>query len=77
YAKLIPKNQEAEYFGFFNMLGKFSAVLGPFLMGWVSLSTGNPRYSIFVVIIFFVIGGCFLMAHLQKQNKRLPPNSQI
>jgi len=37
YSRLIPKNQSAEYFGFYNMLGKFAAILGPALMGFVGL----------------------------------------
>jgi len=39
YARLIPKGQSAEYFGFYNMLGKFSAIVGPVLMGAVGLLT--------------------------------------
>lgn len=37
YARLIPKNQAAEYYGFYNMLGKFAAIFGPALMGLVGL----------------------------------------
>ena len=37
YSRIIPKNQVAEYFGFYNMLGKFAAILGPALMGIVGL----------------------------------------
>jgi UMF1 family MFS transporter len=37
YSRLIPKNQAAEYYGFYNMLGKFAAILGPALMGIVGL----------------------------------------
>ena len=37
YSRLIPKNKAAEYFGFYNMLGKFAAILGPALMGAVGL----------------------------------------
>jgi UMF1 family MFS transporter len=33
YSRLIPKAQAAEYYGFYNMLGKFAAILGPLLMG--------------------------------------------
>lgn len=33
YARLIPENQTAEFFGFYNMVGKFAAILGPALMG--------------------------------------------
>jgi MFS transporter, UMF1 family len=37
YARLIPKGQTAEYFGFYDMLGKFAVMLGPTLMGLVGL----------------------------------------
>jgi len=60
YAKLIPKEQAGEFFGFYNMLGKFAAVIGPFLMGWVSVTTGNSRYSILAVIVLFVSGAFVL-----------------
>lgn len=60
FARLIPEGRSAEFFGFYNMLGKFAAILGPFLMGWVSMTTGNPRYSIFAVIVLFLAGGIVL-----------------
>ena len=37
YSRLIPKNQAAEYYGFYNMLGKFAAIIGPALMAIVGL----------------------------------------
>ena len=37
YSRLIPKNKAAEYYGFYNMLGKFAVILGPVLMGIVGL----------------------------------------
>ena len=37
YSRLIPKNQAAEYYGFYNMLGKLAVILGPALMGLVGL----------------------------------------
>ena len=33
YARLIPVAKSAEYFGFYNMVGRFSAIIGPVLMG--------------------------------------------
>ncbi len=40
YSRLIPKNQApGEFYGFFNMLGKFAAILGPALIGLVGLVT--------------------------------------
>lgn len=60
YARIIPRNKAAEFFGFFNMLGKFATVVGPFLMGLASVLTGNPRFSIFSISLLFVIGGALL-----------------
>ena len=65
YAKIIPPTKSAEYFGFYNMLGKFAAVLGPFLMGRVGLlvrflgysSDLASRLSITSLSILFVAGG--------------------
>jgi UMF1 family MFS transporter len=37
YSRLIPKDKAAEFYGFYNMLGKFAAILGPVLMGVVGL----------------------------------------
>ena len=61
YSRIIPKNKAAEFFGFFNMLGKFSTVIGPFLMGWIGVVTGNPRFSILSIIILFAAGFLLLL----------------
>jgi UMF1 family MFS transporter len=37
YSRLIPKNRTAEFYGFYNMLGKFATILGPVLIGFVGL----------------------------------------
>jgi len=38
YARMIPANRAAEFYGFYNMLGKFAAIIGPALMGIVGLT---------------------------------------
>jgi UMF1 family MFS transporter len=60
YARLIPKDKCAEFFGFFNMLGKFAAVIGPVLVGWTSAVTGEPRFSLLVLLLLFALGAFFL-----------------
>jgi len=60
YTRLIPADKAAEFFGFYNMLGKFAAVIGPLLMGWVGAATGNSRYAILSVIVLFIGGGVLL-----------------
>ena len=42
YARIIPENKTAEFFGFFNMWGKFAAIIGPLLMAGVT--TLSLRY---------------------------------
>jgi UMF1 family MFS transporter len=61
FARLIPRDRAGEYFGFYNMLGKFAAVLGPLAMGGVAILTGNQRLSI-LVLEFFFVGGALLLA---------------
>ncbi|MBI1424481.1 MAG: MFS transporter [Gammaproteobacteria bacterium] len=71
YARIIPKNKSAEFFGFYNMLGKLAAVLGPLLMAIVSHMTGSARLSILSVIILFVIGGVLLLFVNEEEGHRM------
>ena len=59
-ASLIPAEQAAKFFGFYNMLGKFAAVLGPLLVGWFGVLTGSSRLGLLAVLILFIIGGILL-----------------
>lgn len=56
YARLIPTEKSGEFFGFYNMLGKFAAVLGPIAVGVTKLLTGDARLSILILVLFFVVG---------------------
>jgi UMF1 family MFS transporter len=60
YARIIPKSQSAEFFGFYNMLGKFAAVLGPLLIGVIAAMSGSSRLAMFSVSILFISGGILL-----------------
>jgi len=73
YGKLIPTDNAGEFFGFYNMLGKFAAILGPILMGITSLLTGNARYSIFAIIFLFVAGAFILCLVKEKDPHRVEP----
>lgn len=71
YARIIPKNKAAEFFGFYNMLGKFATVIGPFLMGLTSVLTRNPRFSIFSISFLFIVGGILLYFVNESEGQRL------
>jgi len=69
YSRLIPKNQSGEFYGFYNMLGKFAAIIGPTLIAVFGLAArkllGLPevlssRVSIASVAILFLAGGILL-----------------
>jgi len=56
YGKLIPKENSSEFFGFYNIFGKFAAIFGPLLMGLFTQLTGNSRLGILSLILLFVTG---------------------
>ena len=60
YARLIPPEHAGKFFGFYNMLGKFAAVLGPLMVGWVAASSADSRAGILSVLILFIAGAILL-----------------
>lgn len=56
FAKIIPKEKSNEFFGFYNIFGKFSAIMGPTLMSLTTAVTGNARWSIIGIIPLFLVG---------------------
>ncbi|MGD8569560.1 MAG: MFS transporter [Gammaproteobacteria bacterium] len=65
YADLIPPAQSAEFFGFYNMMGKSAALLGPLLVGGTVMITGNHRLGMLSLLLFF-IGGAWLLAKTRR-----------
>jgi UMF1 family MFS transporter len=60
FGRLVPEGKNAEFFGFFNMLGKFATFFGPMLMALVTYLTRDSRASILSLVLLFVIGGALL-----------------
>jgi len=71
YTRIIPPDKSAEFFGFYNMLGKFAAIIGPALMGTIALVTGSARLSILSILLLFILGAFFLNKVDVKEGKRL------
>lgn len=61
FGSLVPAGRAGEFFGFYNMMGKFASVLGPALMGTTALLTGSTRYSILSLVLLFAAGGALLL----------------
>ncbi|HQO39764.1 MAG TPA: MFS transporter, partial [Spirochaetota bacterium] len=56
FGKIIPAEKSAEFFGFYNIFGKFAAIIGPFLMGLATMLTGSSRYGVLCVVFLFIAG---------------------
>lgn len=72
FARLIPAEKGGEYFGFYNMVGKFASVLGPTLMGVTALLT-DSRTSILSLLLLFGVGG-WLLTRVREEKD---PSSRI
>jgi len=69
FGKLVPKENSNEFFGFYNIFGKFAAIMGPFLMGVVTQVTGKSNYGVLSIVVLFVIGGLLLLRVGDPQTK--------
>ena len=60
FGSMIPEDASAEFYGFFSVFEKFSAILGPFIFFAVDRITGSSRGAVLSLVVFFVIGGLLL-----------------
>jgi UMF1 family MFS transporter len=68
FANLIPREKSAQYFGFYNMIGKFSTIIGPLLIAGTALLSRqlgagpglSSRLSILSIVLLFLAGGMML-----------------
>ena len=56
FGKLVPKEESNEYFGFFDIFGKFADFFGPLILSFCAFAFGSSTYGIFALLLLFVIG---------------------
>ena len=56
FGKLIPKERSNEFFGFFDIFGKFASVMGPFLYSLIGGWTGRSSYGVLALLALFLVG---------------------
>jgi MFS transporter, UMF1 family len=56
YGSMIPKEASAEFYGFYTVFSKFSAIWGPFVFAFIRQTTGSARNSILSLVVFFIVG---------------------
>jgi UMF1 family MFS transporter len=62
YGSMIPEDASAEFFGFYSVFSRFSAIFGPLIFAGVDILTGSARISILFLTAFFLVGGTLLAA---------------
>jgi len=66
--RFTPPKHENEFYGFFAFSGKFTAFLGPFMLGKLTLLFDSMRAGIAVVVLLFVVGGFLLLRVDEKEG---------
>jgi len=65
----VPQGKSSEFFGFYNMMGKASAIIGPALVGIVAALTGDSRLSILSIVLLFIAGGTLLVVAGRSERR--------
>jgi MFS-type transporter involved in bile tolerance (Atg22 family) len=74
YGKLVPRTRSAEYFGFYDVFGKFATVIGPLLYSLFYMMTDRASVGILSLLILFGGGGVLLITgrkELAKTEKEM------
>ena len=69
YGAMIPESASAEFYGFFSVFSKFSAIWGPFTFGFVKQITGTARLAIISLMVFFIVG-FILLAFVNEEKAK-------
>ena len=67
---LIPRDSEAEFFGFYAISGKISSIIGPVAFGVISFITKNQRIAL-LSTLFFLISGLIVLQLVKVTSYRL------
>lgn len=74
--RLISKKQlSSEMFGLYALSGKVTAFMGPWILGFMTLTFGSQRFGMATVLVFFAIGGVLLLWVREKEF--IPSSKQI
>jgi len=77
FSGFIPEGRSAEYFGFYSVFAKFSAIAGPILFGLINQVTGSSRLSVLTTLLFFVGGFALLAAVRDPTGDRIGGHNDL
>lgn len=72
FGRMIRKEESGEYFGLFNLVGRFASILGPLVVAFAVTVTGSSRMGMTGLLILFVIGGALLAKVKEPANHSVP-----
>ena len=61
FGRIIPKEKSNEYYGFFDIFGRYASVMGTFLVSVVTSLTGNPSLGVLSIGVLLVVGFVLLV----------------
>ena len=61
FGKLVPKERANEYYGFFDIFGRYASVMGTFLVATVTSLTGSASYGVLSIGVLLIIGFVLLL----------------
>lgn len=61
FAQMIPREASGEYFGVFNLIGKFASILGPMVVGATVFLSGRHQFGMLGLLVLFIVGGWLLL----------------
>ncbi len=69
YGAMIPEQASAEFYGFYSVFSKFSAIWGPATFGVIKQITGSARLAIISLMVFFIVG-LILLAFVNEEKAK-------
>ena len=75
YGSMIPEGASAEFYGFYSVFTKFSAIWGPLVFAVIRQVTGSARLSILSLIVFFIAGMVLLFFVNENKARQLAINN--
>jgi UMF1 family MFS transporter len=66
-----------EFFGFFSIMSKFSAIVGPLIFAGAVIAFGNSRPAVLGIVVFFIVGGFLLTRVDVDEGKRVAREADL
>ncbi len=76
YGAIIPPQASAEFYGFYSVFAKFSAIFGPAVFAVIDYITGSARAAILSLVTFFVVG-LILLSLVDVEKAKAAKNIEL